>query len=232
MDGYLKLTTKIKIRITRQGKQDQKREPYKGRIRFVCDRNTQDGIVEEFEKELPLAILGEPKPAQGRFYVAEDSKGTPQHNKSKKDAGYDASGTKNLRGRKQYWHHKDLPDGYWDLSVKGPINGRYQEYRRPGTKKDSQYRAIKGWIKPDTEFEASLYVQNLQDQEVGALLWLLSRPEGHYFRLGYGKPLGFGSVKIEIDEKRLIGNCLPLGTGEHWKQYYACLNGISSCRIG
>ena len=75
------------------------------------------------------------------------------------------------------------------------------------------------WIKPGTTFTASLYVQNLQPAEVGALLWLLTRPDDQYFRLGYGKPLGFGSVKIELDTK-----CLPLGTGKDWKAYYKDLN--------
>ena len=140
-----------------------------------------------------------------------------------------------MRGRKQYWHHKGLEANqapeYWNPSVadrtQQQSNGRYQEYRRPDQngqqQTDSQNRSIKGWIKPGIVFEATLYVQNLQPEEVGALLWLLSlndeigdEGENHYFRLGYGKPLGFGSVKMEIDKEQL-----PLGTGEDWKKYYA-----------
>ena len=116
-------------------------------------------------------------------------------------------------------------------------NGQYQEYRRPNgangnPQTDSQNRSITGWIKPDTVFSATLYVQNLQPEEVGALLWLLSLPEGHYFRLGYGKPLGFGSVRLEIDPDRCVNGCLPLGTDEDWKKYYAAFDACSPATLG
>ena len=218
---------------------------YKSRIRVVCGDRPRPEIVQRFDGgNLPLTILGQPKPAQGRFYVAKDEKGTPQHGKSKENAGYKASQGKKLRGRKQYWHHKGLEANkaleYWHPSVEDrtqeKYNGRYQEYRRPNEygrrngkpKEDSQGRLISGWVKPGTIFKASLYVQNLQPQEVGGLIWLLTlnnkigdEGEKHYFRLGYGKPLGFGSMKIEIDEAQLVDDCLPLGTGKDWKAYYA-----------
>jgi CRISPR-associated protein (TIGR03986 family) len=221
-------------------KQDQNKASeggYKGRIRVVCEDGARPDIVERFgNNTLPLTILGQPKPAQGRFYVAKDAQGTPQHGTSKQAAGYEVSSGKRLRGRKQYWHHKGLEANqapeYWNPSVadrtQQQSNGRYQEYRRPDQngqqQTDSQNRSIKGWIKPSIVFEATLYVQNLQPEEVGALLWLLSLPEDHYFRLGYGKPLGFGSVKMEIDKEQCANGCLPLGTGEDWKEYYAAFD--------
>ena len=221
------------------GKSDQNQKSeggYKGRIRVVCEDGARPEIIQDFDgKTLPLAILGQPKPAQGRLYVAKDDRGTPQDDGiSKERSGY--SKGKGLRGRKQYWHHKGLEAGkaqnYWNPSVEDRTqqkeNGRYQEYRRPSKNSreqiDSQNRSIKGWIKPGTVFQASLYVQNLQPEEIGALLWLLSLPKDHYFKLGYGKPLGFGSVRMEIDEDRCADRCLPLGTGEDWKDYYAAFD--------
>lgn len=219
---------------------------YKGRIRVVCEDGVRPEIIEKFNGgALPLAILGQPKPAQGRFYVAKDDQGNPQGDGiSKRQAGY--SKGKGLRGRKQYWHHKgleadkaaDKAQDYWKPSVEDRTqqqsNGRYQEYRRPDKDEepDSQNRSITGWIKPGTVFKASLYVQNLQSEEVGALLWLLSLPKGHYFRLGYGKPLGFGSVRMEIDKEQCINGCLPLRTGEDWKGYYAAFNVSSQATLG
>ena len=209
---------------------------YKSRIRVVCEDGARPEIIKKFDGELPLTILGQPKPAQGRFYVADD-RGDPQDDVRKQNAGYNASQNKSLRGRKQYWHHKGLEaeleeskqkQCYWKPSVEDRTNikckGRYQEYRRPDDKegkpqKDTQNRSIKGWIKPGTEFKVSLYVQNLQPEEIGALLWLLSLPEKHYFKLGYGKPLGFGSVRLEVGD-----GVLPLGTGEHWQNYYTTLD--------
>lgn len=212
-----------------QQKQDSKQESeggYKSRIRIICDDGARSNIVKRFGGDgIPLTILGQPKPAQGRFYVAKDNEGTPQNDQiSKSNAGYHNAGRKGLRGRKQYWHHRGLEaeksSNYWDPLTEN----QNQEYLRTEGIRDTQNRSIKGWIEPGTDFKATLYVQNLQPQEVGALLWLLSLPAGHYFRLGYGKPLGFGSMKIEIDTARLIDGCLPLGTADHWKAYYADLN--------
>ncbi len=212
-----------------QEKQDSNQDSqggYKSRVRVVCDDGPGSATLKRFGDEgIPLTILGQPKPAQGRFYVAKDDNGTPQDDKiNKTNAGYNKANEKGLRGRKQYWHHRGLEaenaPNYWDPLAKN----QNQEYLRTGGKRDTQNRSITGWIEPQTEFKASLYVQNLQPQEVGALLWLLSLPADHYFRLGYGKPLGFGSLKMEIDTDRLVDDCLPLGTGNNWKAYYADLN--------
>ena len=219
---------------------------YKGRIRVVCEDGSRPEIVEKFAGgTLPLAILGQPKPAQGRFYVAKDDQGNPQKDGiSKPQAGYSKGKGLRVRGRKQYWHHKGLEAGqapdYWKATVEDRTqqqsNGRYQEYRRPNKngepQTDSQNRSITGWIKPGTVFKASLYVQNLQTEEIGALLWLLSLPEGHYFRLGYGKPLGFGSARMEVDKDQYVNGCLPLGTGEDWKAYYAAFDASSPATLG
>ena len=234
--------------------QDQKQEAepgYKSRIRVICEDGARSEIVKDFAgKTLPLTILGEPKPAQGRFYVAADNQGTPQKDGlNKEEAGY--SRGKGLRGRKWYWHHNGLvateAAEYWKASVEDRTqvkrNDRYQEYRRPNDQRrnpqtDSQNRSITGWIKPDTVFKASLYVQNLQRTELGALLWLLTLNNGiedgdgkRYFRLGYGKPLGFGSVRVEIDKDRLENGCLPIGTGKGWKAYYMNLNASSPAEL-
>ena len=221
-------------------KEYQKRNEggYKSRLRVVCEDGSRPEIIQRFEEgqHLSLAILSQPKPSYARFYVAKNPDGDPQEDKiSKTAAGY--SGDKGLRGRKQYWHHQGLLTDYWKLPVEeqgqSPNENRLnQEYRRldedDKPKKDHQNRSIRGWIKTDTGFKVSLYVQNLQSVEVGALLWLLSLPDKCYFRLGYGKPLGFGSVTIKIDEARCLDERLPLGTGQHWKEYYGDLNALST----
>ena len=237
---------------------------YKSRIRVICEDDPRPGIIQNFEGgNLPLTILGQPKPAQGRFYVAKDKDGNPQKNGlSKEEAGY--SNSKSLRGRKQYWHHRGLEaeqdkkgqkQCYWQPSVEDRTQikrkDRYQEYRRPDNRPDeqnpqggwqqtdSQNRSITGWIQPYTEFKVSLYVQNLEPEELGALLWLLTLKdeiddgEKRYFRLGYGKPLGFGSLTMEIDWKSdgCSNECLPLGTREDWKAYYGALDTDASSPV-
>jgi hypothetical protein len=39
----------------------------------------------------------------------------------------------------------------------------------------------------------------LPELELGALLWLLSPPDGVALRLGADKPLGFGAVRTDVD---------------------------------
>jgi hypothetical protein len=85
--------------------------------------------------------------------------------------------------------------------------------------RDTQNRSIQGWIKSKTEFSFDLHVTNLSAVELGGLLWLLSLSEGHFHRLGGGKPLGFGSVRLTIDPEKT-----HLRTGESWKRFYSTLD--------
>lgn len=177
-----------------------------------CESSGAESVAEAVEPfsgdGVPLAILSTPKPQQGRFYVAKSTQGEAQSNAlSKVQAGYTSD--KGLRGRKVYPHHKNLPSGYWD----NPMQDRtqqaagnpphYQEYRRPlknnQEQRDDQNRSVRGWVKPGTKFTFDLHVHNLSKVELGALLWLLTLPEGHFFRFGGGRPLGFGSVRLSID---------------------------------
>ncbi len=133
-----------------------------------------------------------------------------------------------LRGRKVYPHHAAISEmeDYWDrekgsrdasestVNAAGTAGGSrfYREYlRRPDGDKgnaDKQNRSIREWVKPETTFTAIIDVINLNIAELGVLLWLLdlngrrvaNEPQDGclYHRLGGGKPLGFGSVKISI----------------------------------
>lgn len=213
---------------------------YRGQIR-VGPVNAECARVETFGPQgFPLAILAQPKPQHGRFYLAagKPDRLRPLPNTTSKDGWYVRGQT--LRGRKAYPHHAGLPDGYWrDPNAdrtQQPEDGRYQEYRRPhqqtgdgdlvdGTrfaidpateKRDNQNRSITGWIAPCSTFRFTLEARNLSDIELGALLWVLSLPDKHYHRLGLGKPLGFGSVQVEVDPATTL-----LRTGEDWRNYYA-----------
>ncbi|WP_208029687.1 TIGR03986 family type III CRISPR-associated RAMP protein [Rhabdothermincola sediminis] len=163
---------------------------------------TKDPVASFGNDGVPLAILGSPKPSQARFYAAQNDQGTPVQrsvDKSKlytRDAG--------LRGRKVYLHHPGLPNDYWDNPCEDRTqNGQgAQEYRRPNRdsqpQRDNQNRSVTAWVRPEAIFETTISVVNLSDVELGALLWLLSLPDDCYHRLGGGKPLGFGSVRLEI----------------------------------
>jgi len=186
----------------------------------TCLTKREDAIEEFGEEGLPLAILAQPKPQQGRFYVARNAQGEAQGDGlDKGQAGYIPG--KALRGRKIYPHHAGLPQGHWDNPMEDRTqqgNGPWQEYRRPmrdnNEQRDSQNRSVRGWIKPGTEFSFDIHVLNLSKMELGALLWLLSLPENHFFRFGGGKPLGFGSVRLFIED-------IDVGDGTCIRQRYA-----------
>lgn len=205
----------------------KKPNAYRGQLRIgtVECLTDKDRAIQIFEGKMPLNILGQPKPQQGRFYVAKDKLGTAQMSSqdlTNENAGYNDAETKGLRGRKVYPHHANLPEDYWfeqtpvnftddsndsvDYS-QNPVGDIYfREYLRPKSKaegnnpsiqqRDNQNRSIKGWVKPNTEFRFDIYFTNLSEVELGALIWLLNLPENHFHRFGGGKPLGFGSVKL------------------------------------
>lgn len=194
---------------------------FRGQLRIGHIRCEQgDGAVERQPADgVPLAILAAPKPQQARFYGAQDKNGTPFANGKPKDQLW-SSADHGLRGRKVYPHHAILDRlseaqkrAYWTdnggrVEVVASVGGRplYREWLRLENEKirrDDQNRSVTAWVKPGTVFTARLHLTNLSRVEAGALLWLLSLPEDHCHRLGGGKPLGFGSVRIRIRGCRL-----------------------------
>lgn len=219
---------------------------HRGQIRIVETRFDEkclaafggEKAIAEFAGGLPLAILGQPKPQQARFYVAENQQGGAQSNGlPKPQAGFAAG--KGLRGRKVYPHQAPRSEDYWDaskaleesrsaiaqsftkpgaLTYPGHQPGMiYREYvRRSGStvdpfdnrdqrqikdhpNRDNQNRSIRDWIKPKCEFVAAIDVMNLSKVELGALLYLFCLGENRCLKIGGGKPLGFGSVRISLE---------------------------------
>jgi CRISPR-associated protein (TIGR03986 family) len=202
---------------------------YRGNLRIYDVQCTSENSIEFFGNPgLPLSILGQPKPQQGRFYAAKNDQGDPVERGTSKGEMYRPRG--GLRGRKVYPHHQGLPENYWKnpLEDRTQQDGVYQEYRRPRKvpegggepqeQRDSQNRSIQAWVKPGVTFTFKVSITNLSTVELGALLWLLDLPAKHYHRLGGGKPLGFGSVTLQADWEQS-----DLRTGEDWQKYYSSL---------
>lgn len=222
---------------------------YRGRLRIgpvVCEQDAAEA-VERFDGDgLPLAILSAPKPQQGRFYLAEsaDRPDRPLPDGTPKEQLYRAG--RGLRGRKAYWHHAGLdPARHWSEGegqgdpTQVPVSRHYREFRRPralyddyspapgenrypttaAEQRDSQNRSIAGWVRRGTTFRFTIEVRDLDDVELGALVWLLTLPPGHFHRLGFGRPLGFGSVRLAIDSENS-----QLHTGGQYVDYYRSLS--------
>ncbi len=167
---------------------------YKGRVRFTSAMVTNQ--VNFPEDQVSLTILSSPKPTTTRFYV-EPREGVPrnvnhrnrQAERSQKytdrNLRFGKAGNM-LRGRKVYRHH---------------LNFNLAEARQRG-ENNKQNRTIQGIHDAGTTYTFAIHFENLQAVELGALLWTLLLNDGDwqgYHRLGYAKPLGFGSVAINVD---------------------------------
>ncbi|MCA8996354.1 MAG: TIGR03986 family CRISPR-associated RAMP protein [Planctomycetaceae bacterium] len=175
----------------------QEKAAYRSHVRVgpvTCETEAGEAI-DEFEPKT-LAILGQPKPQQGRFYLGEkrtNGKAQPI-GRNKEEAGYNDNNR--IRGPKIYLHHKRAEKyetaDQWQ-------NDNPQAF---SSERSNQNRSVTGWVKPGAVFSLDLHVTNLSASELGALVWLLSLPEGHYLRLGLGKPLGFGNVRVEMESEK------------------------------
>jgi CRISPR-associated protein (TIGR03986 family) len=151
-----------------------------GRV-FVTDAEAQDESDWYLTSFTPR-ILSSPKPTASQHYLVQPGNATDLRH-------YDSEGIQ-IRGYKLYWHRGKK--AVEDLSYDGKADGQKAE----GT----QYTYITP-VKPQKRFTFRVYFENLTKAELGALLWVLKprgEPEKTYMhKLGMGKPLGMGSVRLE-----------------------------------
>ena len=158
-----------------------------GRV-FITDalyQSNENGICYENEPLTPQ-ILSEPKPSYFPHYLV-------QPNVDKLELKHYANQPVTetvIRGHKLYWHKGSDPN--FKLPPPKKVIG--------STKKvpDTQTTLIKP-IKKGVTFKFDIHFENLSDAELGALLWVLdiAQNDSYRLKLGMGKPLGLGAVKIE-----------------------------------
>lgn len=145
------------------------------RIR-ITDARAQEGYV--LKKET-LKILGQPRYSYLPFYARSNS-GIP--------SSYD-DGNVEIAGRKFYWHNRKAET---DSSV----------YT---TEKKTQMNSTMELMMPGAEFSFDIYYDGIMQEQLQKLMWCIhfgeNRREGNLcYKIGHGKPLGLGSVKIVIEE--------------------------------
>lgn len=162
-------------------------ESLAGRIAITaCEMR---GQAQEFR-----VVLGGPKPTCLGFYLDQEQR-QKENKLEPKGQGYsrgsmasydDAYPAGCLRGRKLYWHH--------EVDAPPPSNGneKVMQILRPLAKGACGQFAIR--------------VKNLTDSELGCLFEALELLPQCAHKLGMGKPLGFGSVKISINQARIREN--------------------------
>jgi CRISPR-associated protein (TIGR03986 family) len=204
----------------------EKKGAWKGKIRISDSSKVQ---TECFEP-IPLAVLGNPKPAQVRFYLGNQN-GDPQTDGIPKTDGIQktqaAYGTgKKLRGRKVYLNQQQPDENYWIPSYwKNNFAEYYMKIDESETEADrrsGQNRSISSWIPAGRELHFNIRVENLTREELGAMLTLFTLStdkKEQCLNMGYAKPLGFGSFTLKLD---LAGDdLLPICTGEQMRDHYS-----------
>jgi CRISPR/Cas system CSM-associated protein Csm3 (group 7 of RAMP superfamily) len=121
-------------------------------------------------------ILSSPKPTTYQHYLNQ-----PNRNKASKTwSDEDAS----IRGWKNYWHKK--------TSSKENDPNTWIETGKPTKSHPNPINPIS----VGSTFHGRIRFENLSKEELGALLFVLDLPEGCAHKLGMGKSLGLGSVRI------------------------------------
>ena len=155
-----------------------KKVSYAGRVRVSNAKITENkGTLNSF----PLAILSTPKPTTTYFYLLKNGKPDIR-------VTYDTEGA-HLRGRKFYKHQSKAEN---------------KEYRRAGYIRDQQNRTLRDALKPGARFIFTIEFENLAPLELGSLLWTIELENNMFHKLGMGKPLGFGSIKINVKDVKIL----------------------------
>ena len=165
-------------------------DKFASRIRFTDAEYTGD-IKSLNRREVTFAELGLPRPSYIPFYLRE-TKANADYS-----IGYD-SDMMEIRGRKFYWHH--VPD---------------MDRRVPRNKRNATFETVGG----SAEFKFRIYFDGITEQQMQLLAMAVHLNEndadGHMcHKIGHGKPLGYGSVKIYIKECKVRAYDLDAGWRE------------------
>lgn len=195
------------------GQDDSQKELASGHFKRLAGRisfNTalevpgQKTLAERFEnagQPIILKVLGMPRPSAVEFYLKQTAlpKKLSTYGDLPRDAGAD------LAGRKFYRHQPSA-------------SNRTQLYKeggdQPAANAEERGTRVHHLSKAGSIFKTTLRFDSLRPWELGALLAALQpehieaalsmkpHPEGYAHKLGYGKPLGLGSVRLSIDGAR------------------------------
>jgi CRISPR-associated protein (TIGR03986 family) len=183
-----------------------------GRVYFgdaVCEQNQKSVWLPE--RFVTPQILASPKPTSFQHYLVQDrSKGHDPDDK-RSLAHYDVSEDETvIRGHKLYWHK------HGDLATDDFVEGEQINWST-----DTQHTQIKP-VRAGVTLRFRIYFENLREWELGALLWVLTLPgepgKAYRHKIGMGKPLGLGSVKISpsLRLSNRQSRYQRLFDGDHW----------------
>jgi len=106
-------------------------------------------------------------------------------------------------GRKVYLHHHSQPAN--------------EDHEKKTTN-----QSITGTVASKSSFTFRISLRNVSEIHFGALLYLLMLQDEHYLHLGGAKPLGYGSIRLEIIESQIA-----IATNSEWKDSFKELKSVS-----
>jgi len=147
-----------------------------GRVFFedaYLNGNPEDALL---DTAIPKILSG-PKPTCFQHYLEQKPENLEAHPKNL--AHYNSDNP--IRGYKLYWHRS---------------GNNWIETDQENIKKHSTQYTLITPVKAGAIFKGRIRFENLSKVDLGALLFALQLPEGLAHKLGMGKPLGLGSVRI------------------------------------
>lgn len=144
----------------------------------ITDARAQEGYRLKWET---LKILGQPRYSYLPFYARSVS-GIPD--------SYDDPKVE-IAGRKFYWHNREAA----------------KDSRLYAEREKNQMNNTLELVMPGAEFCFDIYYDGITQEQLQKLMWCIhfgeNKKDGNLCcKLGHGKPLGLGSVKIVIEEKK------------------------------
>lgn len=178
---------KVETQAEKRSRLDEDLGTIKGRVYFE-DATATHGGPRWYEPELVPQILSAPKPTAFQHYLTQDG----ARSKSELTTYLDGDHT-TIRGHKLYWHRWD--DDHDISQIRDGQDRDLLNELRNENPKDTQHTVIRP-VKTGIRFAGRIRFENLTALELGVLLHAVQLPEGCCHRIGMGKPLGLGSVRI------------------------------------
>lgn len=165
------------------------KESLKGRV-SVSPARVEGALFREQDLDV---VLGTPKPTCLPLYLEQDAtkvQTMSSGNKNDPDSmrSYNDSSAR-LRGYKWYWHH-DVDKKFFSGTDAGRVNDKVSSRLYP--------------VAENSKATIVIHVDRLTDTELGGLLEAIELPEGHAHKLGMGKSLGLGSVRLHIEDAHIV----------------------------
>lgn len=149
----------------------------------ILDADANSG--EYYLDPITLKILGSPKPPSPALYFCPDA----ERKRVSKDRL--SLRTDRPQGRKQYLHHN------WNPPAK-PWESQSQDQKLL-----SQKMRVTP-LRNQLEFVFDVHFDNLTDQELALLLYSVIPTRDFHHKLGLGKSLGLGTIKLSVEKVAII----------------------------